>query len=178
MKYPIFWACVAITAATTAASFYYFYLTRPNDHASVRASPAPHSISVAAVAAQAASADEALELPTSKAGTVSGGSDSTTADFDAMIERNVVSYDPMILTALGDFTDDEIDAYNALHIQPFNRAIGQVCTEIPVEGAPDTFGRQCQTLRERPPHPFEELSSDDLQELAVDNAVEIGRAHV
>ena len=92
-------------------------------------------------------------------------------DFEAIKQRFGVSYDPMLVMALGEFTDEEIDAYNELHVLPFNRAVGKDCEELPDPQFSDGFVKTCKTVRERPPHPYNELPDADLHFLAVHDAV-------
>ena len=92
-------------------------------------------------------------------------------DFAAIKRRFGVTYDPMLVMALGNFTDAEIDAYNELHVLPFNPAIGNDCQELPDPQFADRFYTACKTLRERPEHPYHELAEEELRFLAVHDAV-------
>lgn len=77
----------------------------------------------------------------------------------------------MLVMALGDFSDEEIARYNDLHILPFNRAVGQDCQQLP---DPSLFNQSytvCETVRERPEHPYSQLGTEALMELAVHDQV-------
>jgi len=91
-------------------------------------------------------------------------------DFEAMRQRFGMPYDPMIVMGVGDFSDAEIDAYNELHIIPFNRAVDKVCTKEVNPYLPGEFATRCQTIRERLPHPYEEMELGQLRELARSDA--------
>jgi hypothetical protein len=76
--------------------------------------------------------------------------------------------DPMIVFALEDFSDEQIAAYNELHVIPFNPAVGKLCESIPDPQLPDqdlAFSR-CETLRQQQPHPYTQLADSDLETLA------------
>lgn len=83
----------------------------------------------------------------------------------------VGDFDPMLVMALGDFSDEEIARYNDLHILPFNRAIGQECEERPHPNFVDRTYTACKTVREYPEHPYAELNTQALIELAVHDEV-------
>ena len=80
--------------------------------------------------------------------------------------------DPMIVFALEEFSDEQIAAYNELHVIPFNPAIGKLCESLPDHRFPDRQQdvQSCETVRERPPHPYTQLSDADLQALAETDA--------
>ncbi len=81
---------------------------------------------------------------------------------------NPAGVDPMIVFALESFSDEQIAAYNELHVIPFNPAIGKLCERQPDPQFPgmDLEMARCETIRERPPHPYMALSDDELQVLA------------
>ncbi|MFP6815347.1 MAG: hypothetical protein VB949_06730 [Pseudomonadales bacterium] len=83
----------------------------------------------------------------------------------------VGDFDPMLVMALGDFSDEEIARYNDLHILPFNRAVGQECEERPHPNFIDRTYTACKTVREYPEHPYAELNTQALIELAVHDEV-------
>ena len=93
------------------------------------------------------------------------------ADLTAIKHRLGVTYDPMLVMGLGDFTDAEIDAYNELHVLPFNPAVGEDCRELPDPQFPGQDFQTCKTLRERPEHPYNDLADEDLRYLAVHEPV-------
>lgn len=94
-----------------------------------------------------------------------------TVDFEAIKRRFGVTYDPMLVMALGDFSDAEIDAYNELHVLPFNRAVDNDCQELPDPEFADQFYTTCKTVREYPEHPYHDLAAQELRLLAVHDAV-------
>jgi len=73
--------------------------------------------------------------------------------------------------ALGNFSDEEIARYNELHILPFNKAVGEECEELPHPNFTDRTYTVCKTIRQFPEHPYAQLDSEALLELAVDDAV-------
>ncbi|MCZ6709760.1 MAG: hypothetical protein O7B25_05300, partial [Gammaproteobacteria bacterium] len=79
----------------------------------------------------------------------------------------VGDFDPMLVMALGDFSDDEIARYNDLHILPFNKAIGQECEERPHPNFTDRTYTGCKTVRELPEPPYARLNTQALIDLAV-----------
>ena len=95
---------------------------------------------------------------------------------DAEIFNNVkkrlgVEYDPMLLFASAEFTDEEIAAYNKYHILPFNPVVGEVCYDVIAEDNTNYVGTQCKRIRERPdPHPYASIAKDELQALAITDA--------
>jgi hypothetical protein len=95
----------------------------------------------------------------------------TNVNFDQIKRRFGTDYDPMILVALGDFSDAEIAAYNDLHILPFNRATGHDCRQEVSIHSPNSFVTVCETMRERPKHAYEYLDSDELVDLAEHDSV-------
>ena len=91
-------------------------------------------------------------------------------DFEAIKQRHGVTYDPMLVMGLGDFTDEEIDAYNELHVLPFNPAVGNDCQELPDPQFTDRFHKTCKTVRERAEHPYHDLAESELRYLAMHDA--------
>jgi hypothetical protein len=79
-------------------------------------------------------------------------------------------FDPMLVMAMGDFSDEEIARYNDLHIVPFNKAIGQECEDLPHPNFVDRTYNVCKTTREFPEHPYGDLNDQALLELAVTDA--------
>ncbi len=69
------------------------------------------------------------------------------------------------------FTDDEIAAYNQLHLIPFNRAFGQHCELLPDPLTKGEFMEQCRAIREFPPHHYESIDDQMLRQLAEHDAV-------
>jgi len=80
-------------------------------------------------------------------------------------------FDPMLVMALGNFSDEEIARYDDLHILPFNKAVGQECEELPHPNFTDRMYTVCKTVREFPEHPYAELDTQALRELAVHDQV-------
>ncbi|MDH3644070.1 MAG: hypothetical protein OES38_18340, partial [Gammaproteobacteria bacterium] len=80
-------------------------------------------------------------------------------------------FDPMLVMALGDFSDEEIARYNDLHILPFNKAVDRDCEEQPHPNFMDRSYTVCKTVREFPEHPYTELDTKALMELAVHDEV-------
>lgn len=78
--------------------------------------------------------------------------------------------DPMIVFALEEFSDEQVAAYNDLHVIPYNRAVGKECEEtvdLTLESiAPNSPISQCRTVREHLPHPYMEIPIESLEELA------------
>ncbi|NIP13856.1 MAG: hypothetical protein GWM88_03550 [Pseudomonadales bacterium] len=79
-------------------------------------------------------------------------------------------FDPMLVTGLGEFTDEEIERYNRLHVLPFNPAIGRDCQDRPDPQFPERSYTSCTTVRERPAHPYGELDDEALLSLAEHDA--------
>ena len=80
--------------------------------------------------------------------------------------------DPMIVFGLEDFSDEQIAAYNELHVIPFNPAVGKLCDQTPDPQFPgmDFEIERCETVRERPSHPYTQLDDEALQALAETDA--------
>jgi hypothetical protein len=87
-------------------------------------------------------------------------------DFEKIKERFGKEYDPMIVVGHGEFSDEEIDAYNDLHILKFNRVVSKDCSLSESPYIPNTFIKSCQYKRERPDHPYESLELEELVNLA------------
>ena len=92
-------------------------------------------------------------------------------DFEAIRKRLGVDYDPMIILGHDEFSDEEIDAYNDLHVIPFNKVVGIDCHKVVSPTLPNTFDEICQRQRERPEHPYSTLSDEDLELLGKNDAV-------
>ena len=84
----------------------------------------------------------------------------------AVRERFEGEHDPMIMFALGEFSDEEIAAYNDLHILPFNPVVGSECNEVESQYVPNSFDTVCTNTRKFPAHPYESLEPEELAELA------------
>jgi hypothetical protein len=97
--------------------------------------------------------------------------EANSVDFGEMRKRFDTHYDPMIVVARGEFSDAEIAAYNDLHILPFNRVTGENCREEQSQFDSNIFAKVCEVSRERPPHPYELLDSNDLISLADHDSV-------
>ena len=92
------------------------------------------------------------------------------ADVFANIKKRLgVEYDPMLIFASAKFTDAEIEAYNRLHVVPFNPVVDEVCSEF-IEDDYGLLGTACKRVRERGEHPYASVPIDELEELAVSDA--------
>lgn len=80
-------------------------------------------------------------------------------------------FDPMLVTGLGRFTEEEIARYNRLHVLPFNPAVGRDCEDRPDPDFPGRSYSRCTTVREHPAHPYGELDDEALLSLAEHDAV-------
>ncbi len=80
--------------------------------------------------------------------------------------------DPMIVLALENFSDAQIAAYNELHVIPFNPPVGKLCDQTPDPQLPGMGFEieRCETVRERPLHPYHQLDDEALQTLAETDA--------
>lgn len=91
--------------------------------------------------------------------------------FDNAKKRLGVGYDPMLLFASAEFTDEEIATYNKYHILPFNPVVDEVCYDVIAEDNTNYVGTQCKRISQRPdPHPYASIAKDELQALAVTDA--------
>ena len=81
-------------------------------------------------------------------------------------------YDPMLIRveSYGDYTAEEIAAFNKLHVIKFNPKIGESCERMSAEidGMGDSDGviEQCFPILQYPPHPLESSSLEELVELS------------
>lgn len=81
-------------------------------------------------------------------------------------------FDPMLIRveSYGDYTAEEIAAFNKLHVIRLNPKIGESCERMSAEidGMGDSDGviEQCIPILQYPPHPFESASLEELVELA------------
>jgi hypothetical protein len=80
-------------------------------------------------------------------------------------------FDPMLVTGLGEFTEEEIARYNRLHLLPFNPVIGRSCEDRPDPDFPGRSYTRCTTERVQPGHPYGELDDEALLSLAEHDAV-------
>ena len=94
-------------------------------------------------------------------------------DFEKIKERFGKEYDPLIVVGHGEFSDEEIDAYNDLHILKFNRVVSNDCSLSESPYIPNTFMKYCQSARERLDHPYESLELEELVNLAGTNATAV-----
>lgn len=65
------------------------------------------------------------------------------------------------------FSDEQIAAYNASHVEPFNKPLGYDCQSI----NDGEFVSICSTIYERPPHLYQTLSTQELAELSYNDPV-------
>ena len=110
-----------------------------------------------------------------------GAVDPASIDWEGMQARyaNVVGngVDPMLmrLTHLGGFTQQEIAAFNQLHVIPFNPKVDEVCYDHQtgydgVGPNGDGFISVCEEIKQFPEHEYASLDLDALLELAEDDA--------
>jgi len=94
------------------------------------------------------------------------------AVFRDAASQHPAGVDPMIVLALENFSDAQIAAYNELHVIPFNPPVGKLCGQTPDPQFPnmDFEIERCETVRERPPHPYHQLDEEALQTLAQTDA--------
>ncbi len=94
------------------------------------------------------------------------------AVFRDAASQHPAGVDPMIVLALENFSDAQIAAYNELHVIPFNPAVGKLCDQTPDPQLPGMGFEieRCETVRERPPHPYHQLVDEALQTLAETDA--------
>ena len=106
--------------------------------------------------------------------------DPASIDWAAMKARFKVSYDPMMSMGWGgtnhlaeNFTEQEIAAYNKLHVVPFNPALDLVCQQKSDDnpGSVDGVLMSCEPVFSRPPHSYENLDLNELTDLARTDAV-------
>lgn len=115
---------------------------------------------------------EQVDLPsTSPLNSESSNPQDRQVDFESIKQRLGVSYDPMLIMALGDYTDEEIDSYNELHILPFNPVVGRECQSLPDAQLIGQTVTKCTTIREYDEHPYNQLDIEALTNLAVTDAV-------
>jgi hypothetical protein len=150
---------IICTAAAMAAAIYF---SKASDSVA-RIEPEP--VAVGSAVATAAASAAAEQAPVS-------GLPATPPVPDVLMRPPPIGdHDPMLVMALGDFSDEEIARYNDLHILPFNKAVGQDCEEIPHPNFIDRTYTMCKTVREFPEHPYAELDTQALMELAVHDQV-------
>ena len=116
----------------------------------------------------AATADIGVDQQARSNGPPSVGAASPLAVFRDAATQHPAGVDPMIVFGLGSFSDEQIAAYNELHVIPFNPAVGKLCDQTPDPQFPgkDFEIERCETLRERPSHPYTQLDDEALQTLA------------
>jgi hypothetical protein len=102
--------------------------------------------------------------------------DPASIDWAALRERFGQGFDPMLVSLPTDrwgnpavFTDEEIAAYNALHVVAFNPFVDSVCQNV--SAALGDSATQCQDFKQRPKHPYADLGLAELYELAETDAV-------
>ena len=107
--------------------------------------------------------------------------DPASIDWGAIKQRYLITRDgfsdPMIMgwAHLGDFTAQEIAAFNKLHVIPFNPKVDEVCfkRDIGIEGAGengDGFVTSCDPILQSPEHEYASLDLDTLIDLAETDA--------
>lgn len=107
--------------------------------------------------------------------------DPASIDWEGMQARyaNVIGngVDPMLmrLTHLGGFTQQEIIAFNKLHVIPFNPKVDEVCYDHQtgydgVGPNGDGFISVCEEIKQFPEHEYASLGLDALLDLAEDDA--------
>ena len=91
-------------------------------------------------------------------------------DFDEIAERLGTGYDPMLFFASAEFSDAEIEAYNRLHVLPFNPVVDEVCHDF-ISDDGESTGIECRRIREREEHQYASLPMEELQELGYSDAL-------
>jgi hypothetical protein len=91
-------------------------------------------------------------------------------DFDEIAERLGTGYDPMLFFASAEFSDAEIEAYNRLHVLPFNPVVDEVCHDF-ISDDGESMGIECRRIREREEHQYASLPMEELQELGYSDAL-------
>ena len=95
------------------------------------------------------------------------------AAMKARFERITSGDDPMLLrlTYFGDYTQEEIAAFNKLHVIPFNPKVDEVCygRQAGIDGVGengDGIVRSCDEIKQFPEHTYASFDLDELVELA------------
>ena len=69
-----------------------------------------------------------------------------------------------------EYSDKEIEAFNALHVVRLNPVVQQECKLIENKFFPNEFNESCKPVRMYPDHPYSELEIKELEELAWNDA--------
>jgi len=167
MKKP---ALTIVLAVLCALAFGYLVRSTTPAPGSARLAGAPPSADAAAPAGPPPRPDFAT--PRASRLAPPGPSPHPLAAFRDAALAHPAGVDPMIVFALEEFSDEQIAAYNELHVLPFNPAVGKHCDSAPDLRFPDRQQevQRCETVRERPPHPYTQLSDADLEALAETDA--------
>jgi len=157
LKYTL---TVAVTAAALVA---YQYEGKPEQAGLAQQAPNQVPIQVTEIKNEIAQVEQTIpqEGATEQA--------SASSVFQRMKERLDVGYDPMLVFASAEFTEEEIAAYNRLHILPFNPVVDEVCFETTSEIDGEILN-QCNRVREREEHPYATLELTELGVLAQTDA--------
>ena len=131
----------------------------------------------APVSAQTTEPQSGVEQPSPRLATNDPDDvDPASIDWAALRERFGQGFDPMLVSLPTDrwgnpavFTDEEIAAYNALHVVAFNPFVDSVCQNV--SAALGDSATQCQDFKQRPKHPYADLGLAELYELAETDAV-------
>ena len=131
----------------------------------------------APVSAQTTEPQSGVEQPSPRLATNDPDDvDPASIDWAALRERFGQGFDPMLVSLPTDrwgnpavFTDEEIAAYNALHVVAFNPFVDSVCQNV--SAALGDSATQCQDFKQRPKHPYADLGRAELYELAETDAV-------
>ena len=83
-------------------------------------------------------------------------------DFDEIAERLGTGYDPMLFFASAEFSDAESEAYNRLHVLPFNPVVDEVCHDF-ISDDGESTGIECRRIREREEHQYASLPMEELR---------------
>ena len=130
------------------------------------------AISDALALAQTTEPQSSVEEPSPQLAALDQGDvDPASIDWAAMRARSPAGdlYDPMLLrwNQLA-YTPEEIAAFNKLAVLPFNPKVGEECglREF-FAGRPGSFvAENCLPVFERPSHPYQDLSVEELVDLA------------
>ena len=153
---------VAVGAALLVA-YWGVYQTASNAEPTADiAQVAPETPALASTAQPQSSGDE----PTNQEPTT----DPDEVDFDEITERLGTGYDPMLFFASAEFSDAEIEAYNRLHVLPFNPVVDEVCHDF-ISEVDDSTGIECRRIRQREEHQYASLPMEELQELGYSDAL-------
>ena len=164
-----------LLAISAGYLFYSQFMSQVAKPQAVSAAPAADALrvmptGVLADVDAAATADIGIDqqVQSTETSSVGVGVASPLAVFRDAASQHPAGVDPMIVFGLETFSDEQIAAYNELHVIPFNPAVGKLCDQTPDPQLPGMGFEieRCETLRERPSHPYTQLDDEALQTLA------------